>query len=308
MERPRLIGTITASGNVTGVADRVRVTATVVAGELARVTARDRRILDLLDEHGTFTTEQLSDLAFGTLGRARNRLNLLFGRGVLDRFRHYRRPGSQQWRWVTGPVGAAIVAAGRGEALPRASVVRDAGARLAMSSRLDHLLAVNGFFVALTAYARAHGGSGLVRWWGEARCRDACANLVRPDGHGIWAAGRRRVPFWLEMDLGTEPVPRVAGKLAGYADLAGTRHAFPVLFWLPSAVREANLHTHLARVGIPAGVTVATATADTTNPADTADSGDSADSADSGGPAGAVWRLPDRPGRVRLADLPGGGP
>ena len=90
-----------------------------------------------------------------------------------------------------------------------------------------------------------------------------CGNLVRPDGHGVWHTARRAVPFWLEMDLGTEVLSRVAGKLTGYAHLAGTRRGYPVLFWLPTAAREANLvesfraldlpptrARHLARIGL----------------------------------------------------------
>jgi hypothetical protein len=42
------------------------------------------------------------------------------------------------------------------------------------------------------------------------------------------------------MDLGTEVLSRVAGKLTGYAHLAGTRRGYPVLFWLPTAAREAR--------------------------------------------------------------------
>ncbi|TCB91650.1 hypothetical protein E0H26_25555 [Micromonospora zingiberis] len=261
-----------------------------MAAELGRLTPRDRHLLDLLDQHRTFTTDQLVDLAFGSVGRARNRLNTLHGRDILDRFRHYQRPGSQAWRWTLGPVGAALVAAGKGEALPRPAAVRDATARLAMSPTLAHLVTVNGFFVALTAHARAHPGARLVRWWNEARCREACGNLVRPDGHGVWADNGRTGPFWVEADLGTETLARVMGKLTGYAALP-PRRAYPVLFWLPTAAREANLHTHLRRTGVPDGVTVATA------------------AASSGGPAGPVWRILGHPDRVRLADLPapGGG-
>ncbi|WP_433615320.1 replication-relaxation family protein [Dactylosporangium sp. CA-139114] len=260
-----------------------------MAGELARVTPRDRLLLDLLDQHQTFTTEHLVTLAFGSVGRARNRLNTLHGRDILDRFRHFHRPGSQSWRWTLGPVGAAIVAAARGEAMPRPAAVRDATARLAMSPRLNHLLATNGLFVALTGAARTRPEARLGRWWNEQRCRDATGNLVRPDGHGVWVVGGRAVPFWLEMDLGTEPLPRVADKLTGYAAL-GPRRAYPVVFWLPTAAREANLHAMWARTGIPDGVRVATGADD--------------HAAAHGGPAGAVWRCPGDPARVSLADLP----
>lgn len=282
MNRNRLIGDITARGPA------VRLTASVVAAELSRITPRDRLLLDYLHQHHTLTTEQLSDLTFGTVGRARHRLNTLLDRAVLDRFRHYQRPGSQSWRWTLGPVGAAIVAASRGDPLPRPSAVRDATARLATSPTLSHLLATNGFFVALAAHARTHDGVRLVRWWNETRSRDACAGLVRPDGHGVWRAAGRVVPFWLEMDLGSEPLARVAGKLPGYANL-GPRRAYPVLFWLPNTVREANLHALLSRTGVPDGMTVATA---------------AADHAAHSGPAGPVWRVHGHPARVTLSDLP----
>lgn len=292
MDRNRLIRTIPPTG--THAATGARLTASVVAAELGRLTPRDRLLLDLLDQHRTFTTEHLTDLAFGSVGRARNRLNTLHARDILDRFRLYQRPGSQSWRWTLGPVGAAVVAAGRGEAMPRPAAVRDATARLAMSPRLNHLIATNGFFVALTGHARAQAGVRLGRWWSEARCRDATGNLVRPDGHGVWVAGGRAVPFWLEMDLGTETLQRVADKLTGYAALGPSR-AYPVLFWLPTSAREANLHTLLSRNRDPGpdtgAVSVATAADDY--------------AAANGGPAGPVWRRPGDLARVALADLPG---
>lgn len=283
-------------------APAIRVTAGVVAGELSRITPRDRLLLDLLDQHHVLTTDQLAGLTFGTVGRARHRLNTLHERGVLDRFRHYQRPGSQSWRWTLGPVGAALLAAAHGQPLPRPSAVRETTARLAASPTLNHLLAVNAFFVALTRTARDHNnvrnndsdshhdnGTRLERWWNETRSREACGNLARPDGHGLWRTGRRVVPFWLEMDLGTEPLARLAAKLTAYAHL-GPRHAYPVLFWLPTTARETHLHALLARSAVPGGLTVATAADDA--------------AAEPGGPAGPVWRVHGHPDRMALHDLP----
>ncbi|MGA5304573.1 replication-relaxation family protein [Nucisporomicrobium flavum] len=263
-----------------------------MAAELTRLTPRDRLLLDLLHEHQTFTTDQIHTLAFTSVARARIRLGQLYTREILDRFRHYQRPGSQAWRWTLGPIGAAILAATRGDALPRPAAVRDATARLAMSPTLTHLVVTNGFFVALTGHARGHDNIRLGRWWNEARCRQAVGTVVRPDGHGVWVAAGHGVPFWLETDLGSETLSRVAGKLDGYAVLPRAR-AYPVLFWLPTAAREANLHAHLARTGVPDGVRVATAVAD--------------HAAEVGGPAGPVWRVTGTPGRVTLADLPTSG-
>lgn len=262
----------------------LRVSVGLLAAELSRITPRDKELLDLLDQHRTLTTEQITALSFTSPGRARNRLADLHRRGVLDRFRLYQRPGSQSWRWTLGPVGAALVAAAQGKPIPRPVSVRDATARLAAAPTLGHLLAVNGFFVALAAHARHHPGTRLVRWWNEARCRQACANLVRPDGHGAWATNGRVVPFWLEMDLGSEVIARVTGKFAGYANL-GPRRAYPVLIVLPNPAREDNLHTRLARDAVPDGVSVATATMQDD-------------------PAGPVWRQPGAHRRVRITDLP----
>ncbi len=138
MDRNQLIGAITPRGAASVAAVRL---SAVVVDELARLTDRDRYLLDLLHDHSTLTTEQVATLAFGSAGRARIRLSTLHERGILDRFRHYQRPGSQSWRWTLGPVGAAIVAAGRDQPSPRPSAVRDATARLAASPTLPHLLA-----------------------------------------------------------------------------------------------------------------------------------------------------------------------
>lgn len=290
MDRNRLTPGVTPVRPVGGTADRV--TTVGVAAELARLTPRDRLVLDLLHTHRTLTTDHITAIAFGSLGRARNRLNTLRQRGILDRFRHYHRPGSQSWRWTLGPVGAAIIAAATNQPAPRPATVRDATARLATSPTLAHLLGINGFFAALIAYTRDHDGTRLAGWWPESRARRAAGNLARPDAYGHWHAHGRHVQFWLEYDTGTEPLHRVAAKLDDYAHLADTPRAFPVLIWLPTALRETHLHAHLARAGIPSGVAVATA------PADYA--------ATHHGPAGPVWSLPGQPGRVALADLPTG--
>ncbi len=291
MNRNRLIRDITPTSPQVSAPTGARLTASVVAGELTRLTPRDRHLLDLLDQHKTLTTDQLVDVAFGSLGRARNRLNTLLGRHILDRFRHYQRPGSQSWRWTLGPVGAAIVAGSRGEPFPRPSAVADATARLAVSPTLGHLIGVNGFFTRLHGHARHRGDAHLDRWWNEARCRTATGGLVRPDGHGLWSADGRRVGFWLEYDTGTEPLLRVVAKLGDYGRLGGTPWALPVLFYVPGPRREANLANVLARTPLPARLVVATTNHQHSDATDR-------------GPAGPIWRAPDDAARVPLSALP----
>lgn len=118
---------------------------------------------------------------------------------------------------------------------------------------------------------------------------------VRPDGHGIWTDGGRTVGFFLEYDLATEPLTVLIEKIARYTRLDRyKRRAFVVLFWLPTARRERNLHQRLADLRDQA-LPFATAAADHATLAGLC-------------PAEAVWWLHGAEGpRVRLGELPSSG-
>lgn len=259
-----------------------------VAREMARLTQRDLELLRLLGEHQVFTTHQLSALLFGSASRAIQRARLLYQRGVLERFRRWIPNGSAPWHWVVGPVGAAILAAQNSTTVPRPATLRANIDRLAASPKLAHLVGTNGFFVALSTYTRPRDEMSLAAWLSERQATATCADVAHPDGGGVWLADGRTVTFWLEYDTGTErPLSRVADKLTGYGHLAGTAADRPVLFYFPNHVRENNFHAHLSRYPAPAGLVLATASADY---ADTAE-----------GPAGPVWQRVGIPGRVSLS-------
>jgi hypothetical protein len=125
----------------------------------------------------------------------------------------------------------------------------DKALEIAHSQRLAHVVGVNGFFTALAGYARQQrpGRAALAVWLSERRCHNRWGHLVRPDGYGRWREGDREVDFFLEYDRGTEPLDRLAAKLAAYGELAGaTQIPTPVLFWLPSSGREATVRQALA--------------------------------------------------------------
>jgi protein involved in plasmid replication-relaxation len=176
---------------------------------------------------------------------------------------------------------------------------------IAFSSRLPHTVGANGIFTALAAAARTSGGQAALQcWWGERRCAATWGEHARPDGYGRWSEqppGRPpvAVDFFLEYDTGTEDLPRLIGKLAGYAALAArTGMTTPVLFWLPTARREAALRARLAGPP-PHGTPGASAAQVPGVPVATAAPGTGAD-----GPAGAAWLPAGRPGpRLRLAAL-----
>ncbi|MGW3807005.1 replication-relaxation family protein [Micromonospora sp. NPDC005113] len=71
--------------------------------------------------------------------------------------------------------------------------------------------------------------------------------LPRPDGAGMWTERGRAVPFFLEYGTSGECLDVLTEKIAKYErPYAMSTWAWPVLFHLPSARREANLHHRLA--------------------------------------------------------------
>jgi hypothetical protein len=223
---------------------RIQVDAALLARLAARLTERDRWLLRLLHEHRVLTLPQLTQLAFPSPRAARHRLLMLYQHAVLDRFRPSRPIGSAPHHYLLGPAGAAVLSAEQGHDIGyRAEHV----AALAHSAKLAHLVGANTVFTTLAAHARHTPGCELQRWWSEHRCRQSWHGAVRPDGYGRWRDGGRGIDFFLEYDTGTEPLSRVAAKLPSYqrlADITGITDT-AVVFVLPTAARERNLHALL---------------------------------------------------------------
>ncbi len=248
------------------------------------LTTRDRALLALLDEHLVLTTDQIHRLQYQALRTCQIRLRELHDLGLLERFRFARMwGGSEPWHWTLGLAGARYRAGATARSAPTERAHRDQLLRLTAHPRLPHLVATNEFFVRLAFTARIDPAVQLRRWWSE---RTATAKFlrIRPDGHGLWAAGARTVGWYLECDMGTEPLARVLAKLDAYQQLAASGGPrYPVLFWLPNAARESHLQQALRRE-LPK-IPFATATQDTN-------------------PAEAVWLPADGWQRVPLAEPP----
>jgi hypothetical protein len=263
----------------------------------ARLTVRDQWLIAMVDEHRVLTSTQILALAFGARSTANRRLfQLTESLRVLDRFRPRTPLGSAPEHYVLGPSGALWLAAGQDVTLKQFGYHRHRVHQIAVSTHLRHAVGANSFFTALAAAGRHYPGRGqLSAWWSERRCLRWWKDLVRPDGYGRWSLPGptgRSVEFFVEYDTGTESLPVVARKLPGYAKLAAeTRISTPVLFYLPSAKREAEFHRRLA--ADPVKVPVAT-----TSP-------DALRAAGIGHPGGTVWKPAGvrGPDRVALIDL-----
>ena len=264
-----------------------------------RIVPRDHALLALLAEHYLLSTPQIAAAFFDNRRTAQRRLTTLHRLDVVHRFAY---PNAENtavpYLYTLGQVGLQLYPDAyhdpddRHTKTPRSSLER--ARRIAASASAAHLLGVNQFFVdLLTAvrYGQASGApdSRLLRWWSEQHATDVYAQSnIRPDGHGVWTAEGRTVGFFLEHDRGTEDLPRVVAKLRAYARLAEFGPRYPVLLWLPTPERQANVLRLLAGVRMPMPVATAVHGPD---------------------PAGRVWTLstdlPANPARRRrLHELP----
>ncbi|CAM4528714.1 replication-relaxation family protein [Nocardia ninae] len=247
-------------------------------------------------EHRVPTTDQLAELAFPTAKIARRRLAILHDYRLLDRFRPLRIRGSAPHHWTLAPAGATVLAAEAGTSVRELGYNHQQNLAVAYSLHLSHTLGVNEWFTTLATSGRADGQ--VAQWWSQTRCQRLWGDLARPDAFGRYDHCGVTLDFFLEYDLATTALTRVAAKLHGFAELARTTGVVnPVLLWVPTTQREANARTALRRswerLPDPDAVPVATAAAELLT------------SGPGASPADQVW-LPLDPvsaARVSLGDL-----
>src|SRR5690606_25101413 len=127
--------------------------------------------------------------------------------------------GTAPYHWTLAPAGAAILAAEAAVTVRELGYNHQTTLAVAHSLHLTHTLGVNEWFTALTTHPT---GGQVVRWWSQTRCQRLWGDLARPDAYGRYTHHDTVLDFFLEYDLGTTALPRVAAKLHGFAELART--------------------------------------------------------------------------------------
>lgn len=223
----------------------------------ASLTTRDQLICVDLHEHRILTTQQLFELHFSSIQRARSRLSRLHQIGVLWRNRPRTHLGSLPWHYALDQIGAQIVAEHLGIELKAVGYREDRKRTLVDSPRLGHARAANGFFTRLCYAARTTDGSvRIVEWRGESWCARRWQGHVRPDGLARLEYPGGPLEFVLELDLGTENRGRLEDKIERYRILArATTAPDVVLFCFPSEAREASARPVLGGTAMPVATT-----------------------------------------------------
>jgi hypothetical protein len=249
------------------------------------VTERDQLICLDLHEHRVLTTEQLYELHFSSIQRARARLSRLYELGVIWRTRPRTHVGSLPWHYILDDMGAMIVAEYLGIDQREVGYRSDQKRTLIDNQRLRHTRAANGFFSRMIFAARSTPSSiRVAEWRGEAWCARRWQLHVWPDGYGRIERPSGSLKLVLELDLGTENLGRLEDKMERYRVLArATTAPDIVLFCFPSPAREASARRVLGGTPMP----VATGTFDR----------------HLNDPLGSNWLLVDGDRRIRVSDL-----
>jgi hypothetical protein len=172
----------------------------------ARVTLRDRELLDRLAQHEPLSTSELCLLFFTGARACRGRLLKLEQQKLLTRVYPSRewRGGATEALWFLSPHGRQTIGA---------SARRPPGLSI---PDLEHRRAVARFFLGLVERSLITPDEGLYRWLGEQQAQEGTGPAVRPDGFGRYLLPDGEITFYLEVDRGTETTKRVRDKLAVY--------------------------------------------------------------------------------------------
>lgn len=186
-----------------------------------RLNERDYLVLEVAWRFGVVTTDQVIRWAFYTLKNPRDarrvanrRLRFLYDEYCLDRFF---RGTNEEMVYTLDVQGARLLQmAYRKDRREIRWSPRSVGEKL---NFLDHYLGIANFAVNLTETVRERGGT--LEWEGEntAAQTKKDGSTFEPDSIGYLTILERRLPFFLEYDLGTEEIRILGDKIRNYLAL-----------------------------------------------------------------------------------------
>jgi DNA-binding MarR family transcriptional regulator len=224
------------------------------AGDAARLTERQWRLLLLIGQHGDLNTRQVAALMFNSRPTAARDLQALVRAGLLV---HYvlRRDSSHLAHYRISAIGVELLTRhlrATGQPVP---------VGLGERGRRDRdQLMVNDIFVRLVVHARSTGRGHLYRWrhsldsavW--LRAHGVHGSLAH--GFGLWIEDGAAVSFVLHLDhdepspLAQTPPPPPSKLLAAYARTTGV--PFDAALVVTTTIeREQQLHRELAEMAMP---------------------------------------------------------
>lgn len=192
----------------------------------ARLSARDREILEIINRLRVVSSDQLSRLYFGDLREGRSRttartrtLRRLVAWRVLyplERRTGGHSGGSAAQCYALDSAGQLLITAWQ-QAAGTGVRVRRPGAP--GERTLRHILGVSELYVSLVELGRAAGFTVAAfeaepgSWW-----PNGLGGQLKPDAYALLTRGQVRDHWWIEHDQATEGLPTIRRKVETYVD------------------------------------------------------------------------------------------
>lgn len=220
------------------------------------VNERDADLFMALHRHGVMTRSNIQDyFGWDCVSDVNRRLRRLFDGGYLDRRFLPRQFGPTPAVYLIGNEGVKFLA--ESKKAPAGDLNRRRYRFKNLSDNLlPHELLITDFACLLKSSFRRYPGCGLQDWKsdeeiiGQCNVIEGSADIeLKPDAYGSYHLHRTLFNFFLEADLGTEPISRILKKVEVYRSFKASglftrtfgRRAFRLFVVTNSGVRASNI-------------------------------------------------------------------
>lgn len=219
-------------------------------------TERDIELFEAVYRHGVMTRTNIQDyFGWDCVSDVNRRLRKLFDAGYLDRRFLPRTFGPTPAVYLIGNEGVKILVESTKLAVNTVNRRRYRFKNVS-DNLLPHELMITDFACLLKATFRRYPGCGLLDWKSEEEIIGQC-NIIeggadielKPDSYGSYHLHKTLFNFFLEADLGTEPISRIQKKVelyrsfkaSGLFNRAFDRRAFRMFIVTNSNTRARNI-------------------------------------------------------------------
>jgi hypothetical protein len=224
------------------------------------ITERDLELFTAVFRHGVMTRTNIQDyFGWDCVSDVNRRLRKLFDAGYLDRRFLPRTFGPTPAVYLIGNEGAKLLV--ESTKIAANTINRRRYRFRNMSDNLlPHELLITDFACLLKSTFRRYPGCGLQNWKSDEEIVGLCNVIeggadieLKPDAYGSYNLHKTLFNFFLEADLGTEPISRLLKKVELYRSFKGSgvfnrafdRQAFRLFIVTNSDTRARNISRSL---------------------------------------------------------------
>jgi len=220
------------------------------------ITDRDIELFDVLRKHGVMTRKQVQeDFNWDCVSDVNRRLRKLYDVGYIDRRFLPRKFGPTPAVYMIGNEGVKTLASEKRFKVATLNRRRYRFKNLS-DNLLPHELLITDYACLLKSTLRRYPDCGIHKWESDEEIVERCNVIdggadveLKPDAYGSYHLHKTLFNFFLEADLGTEPISRIKKKVELYRSFKASglfqksfkRKAFRLFIVTNSGIRARNM-------------------------------------------------------------------